>query len=62
MKPLIEILKERATDHYLEKTLYDDQVSVQPTESSVYTTKVKALIKKIQNFTPKSQGKKEAFE
>jgi hypothetical protein len=43
IKPLIELLNTIAKDKYLVKTLYTDQVRVQPTESSVYTTIVKAL-------------------
>ena len=44
IKPLIELLNTIAKDKYLVKTLYNDQVRVQPTESSIYTTIVKALI------------------
>jgi hypothetical protein len=62
IKPLIELLNEIATDKYLVKTLYNDQVRVQPTESSVDTTVVKKINgKKIQNFTLTSQGKKRSF-
>jgi hypothetical protein len=35
IKPLIELLNTIAKDKYLVKTLYNDQVIVQPTESSV---------------------------
>jgi hypothetical protein len=37
IKPLIELLSTIAKDKYLVKTLYNDHVRVQPTESSVYT-------------------------
>jgi len=58
IKPLIELLNTIAKDKYLVKTLYNDQVRVQPTESSVYTTIVKALIhKKKQDFTPTNLDK-----
>jgi hypothetical protein len=40
-----ELLNEIVRDKYLAKTLYNDQVRVQPTEGSVYTTVVKALMK-----------------
>jgi hypothetical protein len=41
IKPLIELLREIAKDKHLVKTLYESQVRVQPTESSVYTEIVK---------------------
>jgi hypothetical protein len=50
IKPLIELLNTIAKDKYLVKTLYNNQVTVQPTESSVYTTIVKALIDKNTEF------------
>jgi hypothetical protein len=52
MKPPIELLNRIATDHYLEKPSYryNDQVRVQPTESSVYTTIVKSLMEKNTEF------------
>ena len=50
IKPLTELLNTIAKDKYLVKTLYNDQVRVQPTESSVYTTIVKALIDKNTEF------------
>jgi len=50
IKPLIELLNTTAKDKYLVKTLYNDQVRVQPTESSIYTTIVKALIDKNTEF------------
>jgi hypothetical protein len=50
IKPLIELLNEIAADKYLVKTLYNDQVTVQPAESSVYTTVVKALMEKYTEF------------
>jgi hypothetical protein len=46
IKPLIELLNELAPDKYLVKTLLHDQVRVQPTESSVHTTIIEALMKK----------------
>jgi hypothetical protein len=50
IKPLTELLNTIAKDKYLVKTLYNDQVRVQPTESSVYTTIIKALIDKNTEF------------
>jgi hypothetical protein len=50
IKSLIELLNAIAQDIYLVKTLYNDQVRVQPTESSVYTTIVKALMEKNTEF------------
>jgi hypothetical protein len=50
IKPLMALLNTIAKDKYLVKTLYKDQVRVQPTESSVYTTIVKALIDKNTEF------------
>jgi hypothetical protein len=35
IKPLIEVLNTLSKDKYLVKTLYNDQVRVQPTESTV---------------------------
>jgi hypothetical protein len=46
IKPLIDLLNEIANDKYPVKTLHDDKLRVQPTESSVYTTIVKALKEK----------------
>lgn len=40
------LLNEIAKDKYVVKTLYNDQAKVQPTESSVYTTIVKAVMDK----------------
>jgi len=50
MQPLIELLNNRAKDKYLVKTPNNNQVRVQPTESSIYTTIVKALIDKNTEF------------
>jgi hypothetical protein len=50
IKPLIKLLNKIAEDKYLVKTLYNDQVRVEPTESSVYTTIVKALVGKNTEF------------
>jgi len=50
IKPLIELLNTIAKDKYLVKTLYNDQVRVQSTESSMYTIIVKALIDKNTEF------------
>jgi len=50
MKPLNELLNTIAKDKYLVKTLHNDQVRLQPTESSVYTTIIKALIDKNTEF------------
>jgi 50S ribosomal subunit-associated GTPase HflX len=62
-KPLLELLNEIAKDKYLflpftiyqkdkylVKTLYNDQVRLQPTESSVNTAIVKALMEKGTEF------------
>ena len=46
IKPLTELPNEIAKDKYLVTILYNDQVRVEPTESSVYTTIVKALVEK----------------
>jgi len=46
IEPRTELLNEIAKDKYLVTTLYSDQVRVQPTESSVYTTIVKELMGK----------------
>jgi hypothetical protein len=43
IKPLIELLNALAPNKYLLKTLLHDQVRAQPTESSTYTTVIKAL-------------------
>ena len=37
IKPLIDLLNAMAPDKYLVKRLSDEQVRVQPTESSIYT-------------------------
>jgi len=50
IKPLIELFNTIARDKYLVKTPYNDQVRVQPTESSIYTTIVKAPIDKNTEF------------
>jgi hypothetical protein len=50
MKPLSDLLNTIAKDKYLVKTLYNNQVRVQPTESSVYTTIIKALIEENTDF------------
>jgi hypothetical protein len=50
IKPLIELLNTIAKDKYLVKALYNNQVRVQSTESSVYTTIAKALIDKNTEF------------
>jgi hypothetical protein len=51
-QPLIELFNVIAPNRYLVKTLSNDQVRVQPTESTVYTTIIKALMGKIQNTSP----------
>jgi hypothetical protein len=53
IKPFTELLNEIAKDKYLVKPLYNDQFSVQPTESSVYTTIVKALMETVEFHTYK---------
>lgn len=50
IKPLIELLNTIAKDKYLVKTLCNDQARAQPTESSIYTAIVKALIDKNTEF------------
>ena len=44
MKLVIELFNKLTKDKYLVKTLHNYQVRVQPTESSVYATIVKALL------------------
>jgi hypothetical protein len=43
IKPLVELLNTIAQHNYILKTLYNNQVKVQPLESSTYTTIIKAL-------------------
>jgi hypothetical protein len=62
IKPLSELLNSIAKDNYLVKTLYNDQVRVQPTESSVYTTIIKALIDKNTEFHTYNPGRTGASE
>ena len=63
IKPLTDLLNVIAPDKYLVKTLSNEQVRVQPTESSVYTSIIKALMeKKTRNFIPINHVKAEAFE
>jgi len=50
IKPLIELLNAIVPYKYLVKTLSNEQVRVQPTESSIYTTIIKALIEKQTEF------------
>jgi hypothetical protein len=50
IKPLIELLNDTAPNKYLVKTLSNEQVRVQPTESSIYTTILKALMEKNTEF------------
>ena len=50
IKPLIELLNTLAPNKYLVKTLFHNQVRVQPTESFVYTTIIKALMEKNTEF------------
>jgi hypothetical protein len=50
IKPLIDLLNTLAPNKYLVKTLLHDQVRVQPTGSSVYTTIIKALMEKNTEF------------
>jgi hypothetical protein len=50
IQPLIELLSGIAPNKYLVKTLSNEQVRVQPTESTVYTTIIKALIDKNTEF------------
>jgi hypothetical protein len=50
IKPLIELLNVIAPDKYLVKTLPNEQVRVQPTESSIYTSIIKALMEKNTEF------------
>ena len=50
IKPLIELLNVIASNKYLVKTLSNEQVRVQPTESSIYTTFIKALMENQTEF------------
>jgi hypothetical protein len=50
IQPLIELLNVIAPNKYLVKTLSNEQVRVQPTESTVYTTIIKALMEKNTEF------------
>jgi hypothetical protein len=50
IKPLIELLKALAPNKYLVKTLPNDQLKVQPTEGSVYTTIIKVLMDRNTEF------------
>jgi hypothetical protein len=50
IKPLIELHNPIAQDKYLVNTLYNDQVRLQPTESSVYTMVVKTLMENNTEF------------
>ena len=50
IKPLIELLNELAPNKYFVKTLSHDQVKVQPTESSVHTVIIKALMDRNTEF------------
>jgi hypothetical protein len=63
MKPLIELLNALAPNKYLVKTLSNYEVRVQPTESTVYTAIIKALMggKKTRNSTLTNHGRTEAL-
>jgi hypothetical protein len=50
IKPLVELLNVIAPNKYLVKTLSNEQVRVQTTESSIYTTIIKALMEKNTEF------------
>ena len=50
IKPLIDLLNVIAPDKYVVKTLPNDQVRVQPTESPIYTSIIKALMEKNTEF------------
>jgi len=50
IKPLLDLLNALAPNKYLVKTLPNDQVKVQPTESSIYTAIIKALMDKNTEF------------
>ena len=50
IKPLIELQNALAPNKYLVKTLPHDQVTVQPTESSIYTAIIKALMNRNTEF------------
>ena len=50
IKPLIDLLNVIAPDKYLVNTLSNEQIRVQPTESSVYTSIIKALMEKNTEF------------
>ena len=50
IKPLIELLNVTAPNKYIVKTLSNEQARVQPTESSIYTMLIKALVEKHTEF------------
>jgi len=50
IKPLIELLNAIAPDKYLVEKLPNEQVRVQPMESSIYTSIIKALMEKNTEF------------
>jgi hypothetical protein len=50
IKPLIDLLNVIAPNKYLVKTLSNEQVRVQPAESSIYTSIIKALMEKNTEF------------
>jgi hypothetical protein len=61
IKPLIELPNALAPNKYLVKTLSYTQVRVQPTESTVYTAIIKALMEKSRNSTVTNHGRTEAL-
>ena len=64
IKSLIDLLNVIAPDKYFVKTLSTEQDRVQPTESSVYTFIIRALIKKnteFHTYKPR-QDRSESFE
>ena len=50
IKPLTDLLNLVAPDKYLVKALSNEQVRVQPTESSIYISIIKALMEKNMEF------------
>lgn len=50
INPLHELLEEIAKDKYTLKSLYNEQVKIQPTESATYTLIIKALVDKNTKF------------
>ena len=61
IKPLIDLLNALTPNKYLVKTLPNDQVKVQPTESTIYTANIKALMDKNTEFHTYKPRKDRSF-